>query len=358
MLMTSVAYCCLMLMIVGCGRSAAANPVGPAIGGFGVVPLSGTGAPLGASYFTVELRRGTTWTGRVLVRNYNGHAEQLYVNALAALTAPTTGEVYTNRLSVTRGTAAAWVHPANSHVTIAAHSSVVVPFSVQVPLSAEAGDHLAGLGFQPVRTSVSPGRFHVHLILRSVLGVLIIVRGPAVARVLPGRVSLEQAGLYGAAEAAVGVRNVGSLLAKPYMHLIITGPRGFRHSVARQLGTVLPGSSVNYPVVLGGRLLPGKYGMVSCLSIDRGSRPKCSTSTEVLGHGVGRVAVRAANGVARSRRSLGLSATYIWLLASAGGVVATGGALLFWRERRIRRALQAQLREPVSDLRGRHMRGR
>ncbi len=128
------------------------------IGGFSARPAHFSQSnPATRAYFIRRVDPGHGFTDEVVVSNSSNQTLKLHVNAVDGLTGVTSGAVYANRQDPVHK-AGLWVTPAEGEVTVGPRRSVVVPFRVQVPRSATAGDHLAGLALQnvnPVRSRAS-----------------------------------------------------------------------------------------------------------------------------------------------------------------------------------------------------------
>jgi hypothetical protein len=307
------------------------------VGGLGVRPAHfDPNDPATKAYFKRETAPGSSFTDAVVVSNSSDRPLTVYVSAVDGLTSTTSGAVYANRTDPVRETAT-WVSPSRPTVTIDPHSEIEVPFTVTVPSSAIAGDHLAGLAFEDTTPRTSGGNFSVTEVLRAVVGIQIRLPGAAAFTAAPGTPRLvEMAGTENAA-VIVPIRNTSGLLGKPKVAVTLSG-NGYRRQVSRDLDTILPGDHIDYPFVWPDDLAPGTYEIT--VSLDAGGVASASagrsTVNETLdgaanpgaSHDVTIVTRTAASGLPMVLIA-GLAA-----LALAGGVVG-GRALRSLRSRAV-----------------------
>ena len=174
---------------------------------------------------TARLRPAGHSADDVVVANTGTAPITLLVYPVDGLTGQTTGSVYANRGQPLRR-AGAWVAPAVAHITVAAGAQLDVPFTVHVPASATAGDHLAGIAFEDATATVSSGSFRIRQVTREVIGVLVRVPGAAAPRLRLGSLSLQTLPGSGLAAVVVPLANTGGDLCKPKLDVSI----GSRHA--------------------------------------------------------------------------------------------------------------------------------
>lgn len=228
------------------------------LGSFSVRPAEFNAAdPVTRAYFKLHLGSGHAYSGNVVVHNSASTPVTLYVYPVDGLTGVTSGAVYGNHSDHLRG-AGRWLTPGASEITMRPHSQRLVPFTVHVPASTSAGDHLAGLAVEDAAPSHIPGRFSIVEIFRVVIGVEIKVPGTA------GRdIQLTGLGLHALpgtrnATIVVHMRNAGGLMCKPVLSIGLRGATG-RSIVTRTLDTVLPGDSIAYPFIWPTAVSTGDY---------------------------------------------------------------------------------------------------
>jgi hypothetical protein len=236
----------------------------PAIGGFSVRPAEINPAnPVTRAYFVPTVAPGQGLTQHVVVTNSGSTVLRLRVYGVDGLTGVTSGAVYANR-GVRVRKAGRWVRPAGSLVTIAPRAQRQVAFTIRVPRSAAAGDHLAGIAFEnAVRPRRSRGRFAVIEVLRSVVGVEIEVPGRAQPRVRLQGMSFKALPGTEIPSVLVGLANSGGRLCKPTLALSLGRPGGRTRTVVRRLDTILPGDAIPYPFPWPTPLKAGSYALTA-----------------------------------------------------------------------------------------------
>lgn len=228
------------------------------IGGFGARPAHYDASnPATRAYFIRTVKRGGAFTDEVIVSNTATKPVTLRVYPVDGLTGATSGVVYGNRQDQLKG-AGQWVKPVSTLVTVPASSQVTVGFSVRVPKSAAVGQHLAGLALEDVHSGKSTGRFSVTEVLRTVVGIEVVV--PGASRSELGLHTFSIAPIEGTTypSVVVGLTNAGTNLCKPALSVSLNGPGGVQRAT-RQLDTLLPGDSIPYPFVWPHALEAGNY---------------------------------------------------------------------------------------------------
>lgn len=224
-----------------------------------------TPQPGGVDYFVLRLAPGETADENVEASNGGTAPLTEYVDPVDGLTAPSTGDAYSDRGQTLRG-AGSWVSPALATLTLPPSGSETVGFTVRVPTDARPGDHLAGLAFQDAAASTSSsGHISVTTVSRSVIGILVEVPGPASARMAVTTAQLRALPGFGTASVALKLVNDGQLLVHPALSVTLVGD-GYRGTVTRQLSTCLPGNAIVYQLAWPQRLVPGAYHVQAVLS--------------------------------------------------------------------------------------------
>lgn len=262
----------------------------PASAGFGISlrpAHANSDDPSTKAYFKPAIAPGETFTDEVIVTNTGDAPITLAVSAVDGLTAPTSGAVYGNRQDQVRETGA-WVSPATGTVTVAPHAELAVPFTVKVPEGARPGDHLAGIAFEDVNPSSAGGNFAVTQIVRSVMGVQVVVPGPGALALRVDDATLDSLPGVGAGSVLVKLGNVGTRLGKPGLSVALSGPNGYQRTVARTLDTILPGDSIAYPLPWPDVLQPGDYSITATATAP-GAAPVVHSATTKLEDALGGV---------------------------------------------------------------------
>jgi Bacterial protein of unknown function (DUF916) len=296
------------------------------IGGFGARPAHyDANNPATRAYFIRTVARGGSFTDQVIVSNTAAKPVTLRVYPVDGLTGATSGVVYGNRQDQLQG-AGQWVTPVTTLVTVPASSQATVGFRVRVPKSAGTGQHLAGLALEDVHSGKSTGRFSVTEVLRTVVGIEVVVPGPSRSRL--GLHSFSIAPIEGTSypSVVVGLTNAGTNLCKPALSVSLNGPGGAQRAT-RQLDTVLPGDSIPYPFVWPHALAAGNY-TADITATGCGPRVTLHGSTSL-----GAKLVRSTVPPGDVRPSSGGSTVPWWPIALVGfGGIVVGA--LFGRRRR------------------------
>jgi hypothetical protein len=296
------------------------------IGGFGARPAHyDSSNPATRAYFIRTVRRGGSFTDQVVVSNTETKPVTLRVYPVDGLTGATSGVVYGNRQDQLKG-AGQWVTPASTQVTVPARSQSTVGFNVKVPNSAGVGQHLAGLALEDIHSGKSSGRFSVTEVLRTVVGIEVVV--PGVSRSRLGLQNFSIAPIEGTTypSVVVGLTNAGTVLCKPALSISLKGPGGVQRAT-RQLDTVLPGDSIPYPFVWPHSLAAGNY-------VANITATGCGPRVTLHGRAsLGAKLVRSTVPPADVRPSSGGSTVPWWPIALVGfGGIVVGA--LFGRRRR------------------------
>ena len=222
----------------------ATSPAAPAGGEVSLQPLHpSTATP---SYFTFNEGAGTTITDALVIKNHTAASVSLIVSPVDGLTGQTSGAVYANRQDKVFK-AGLWVTPSVSALTLAGNTSRTVSFTVTIPKTATAGDHLAGIAVENTVPVQSSNGFAIKQILRNVIGVRVIVPGKATFIPKLSSLGIEQIGATGIGSVTVGLANSGLQLAKPTLTVALNGPSGYARTLKRNLDTILPGDTITYP---------------------------------------------------------------------------------------------------------------
>jgi hypothetical protein len=232
------------------------------IGGFGARPASiDPHNPATRAYFIIDSKAGGTRREAVIVTNDGATPVELAVSAVDGLTGVTSGVVYANA-GVAVKQAGAWVTPAVSQVRVPPRSSLRVHFAVKIPSSAQPGDHLAGLALQALQPSESGRRFSVKVVMRTVIGIELQVRGAATPRIQMFSVALAPLPGTQVPSAVVTLEDVGRRLCQPRLTVVVKG-QGAPRSATQTLGTILPGDKIAYPFKWPDSLSHGRYAVTA-----------------------------------------------------------------------------------------------
>jgi hypothetical protein len=204
-------------------------------------------------YFYLSADPGTTLKDKVTIANKTGRPLTFRLYAADAYnTARDGGFAVRTRKEKQRGVGA-WAKPAKSRVTVPAHGSVTVPFTLRVPERAEPGDHPGALVALDERIDAGEGAVEVGV--RRAVGARIYLRvgGPTVSAIAVEkvRVTHHQPLVPGMGDSTATVsytlHNTGNVTLNPKVELRAEGLFG-RTLLARDLSKIpselLPGQRV------------------------------------------------------------------------------------------------------------------
>ena len=291
-------------------------------------------------YYIFNSSPGAVIHGEAKVVNVSSVAGEAKLFAVDATTGQTSGAVYESE-GAPRRKVGSWIKLGANTLTLGAHQGAQVAFSVAVPSSAQGGQYLGGLVVAPVKpTSTSTSKrgshtFHVNIQEIAVVAVEVNLPGARVHKLNITGVSAS--GRPGYQTVLVGLADTGNSLLKGKGKLAVT--RGARTVLnqAFPLDTMVPGTSIDYPVyVRGARLPPGRYLADVSISytgphVVQGTFPFTISSKQVrqtFGSSVPLGAPIAA--------SKGSSSVPIWAIvlgALALVAISIGGSALFFRRR-------------------------
>lgn len=280
--------------------------------------------PASRAYFKRRVAPGASFADDVIVANGGSTPVTLLVYPVDGLTGQTSGSVYANR-GRPRRKAGAWVHVSVTRITVQPGTEARVDFTARVPTGAAPGDHLAGIAFEDTDVPTSTGRFQVRQILREVVGVLIRVPGPAQARLQLGRMSLRTLPGTRLGSVVVGIGNVGRLLCKPRLSVSLAS-RTARERIDRQLDTILPGDTIDYPLILRHGLKPASYALQA-----RATCPQSTTAADarvLLGSHL--LGTTDPPTTAATIVKVGSSGLPLWMVGALASLTAVVGAGAGW----------------------------
>jgi Bacterial protein of unknown function (DUF916) len=263
-----IAISILLLFTVAAGAAqAAAAPKAPS---FALRPLKYDPAlPETKSYFVLDTSAGAVIADRIRVTNVGNLTGTVKLYPVDATTGQTSGTVYKNA-SAPRRDAGSWIALAQSTLTLAPHESRVVSFRVTVPAGASPGDHVAGIVADNQTLTQRPdgGAIRIKIKHLTVSAVVVRVAGPASAGLSVGRATAT--GGHGFQYLHIALANTGGVMIKPAGMLLIE--RGGKTVLRKPLtlDTLIPHTSIAYPVSLPAALKPGDY--TASVSLRYGNR--------------------------------------------------------------------------------------
>jgi hypothetical protein len=212
------------------------------------------------SYFVAVERPGQTYTNSIRISNLGKQTGTALLYAVDATTGATSGAVYLDRTKPRRGVGA-WITLGARSVTLAPGKSEIVPVTVHVPAGTAPGDHLGGIVAENEALTSSSGKGALQIKIRhlTIAAMLVQVPGKAPARMQIGGVIA--GGQHGYQYVYVHLKNAGAVATKPTGRLLISDASGKDvASRALTLDTFLPGTTIDYPVLLPAQALsPGNY---------------------------------------------------------------------------------------------------
>lgn len=224
------------------------------------------------SYFVAVAAPGTTFRNSVRVVNTGKATGTAYLYAVDATTGKTSGAVYLDRTKPRRGVGS-WVTLGEASVRLGPGESRVVPVSVVVPANARHGDHLGGIVAENAALTQASGRGALRIRVRHLTIAAVEVQVPGTAAARGDVTRVFAGGENGYQYVYLHLKNTGLLTSKPAGRLLVRdGGGAVVASRPLELDTFLPGTQIDYPVLLPGKALgPGTYHAVVTLSF--GSTP-------------------------------------------------------------------------------------
>jgi hypothetical protein len=275
------------------------------------------------SYFTLRVKAGSTVTDGIIIANHSDAPINLVISPVDGVTGQTSGSVYANRQDPVRK-AGQWVTPSLTSLDLQPQTQRTITFAVKVPVGASAGDHLAGVAVENTVPTSSSNGFAIRQILRNVIGVRVIVPGPATCKPSLTSLGIGQIGLTGIGAVNVTLGNAGTQLAKPRLTVALIGPNAYHKRLSRDLDTVLPGDTITYPFAWPDKLVKGSYDVTATMT--------CSNTSVTLHSKVELGA--ALKGVAPSKADAVIAvpkgglAWWAWALIGLGVLGAFGFILM------------------------------
>jgi hypothetical protein len=239
---------------------------------FAVVPVADAAAPAAVfglraagnpklGYFVYSAAPGRAIAGAVIVSNTGTKRGSVRLYATDGTTGDTTGTVYMTDDHPTR--AGAWIQLATSSVTLAPGKFRRVGFTVHVPGSASPGEWVGGVvaesteARQSGRTKQKAG---VKIRIRNQTIIAVQVNVPGKRRAAFSIGSVKTGGQRGFQQLIVHLANTGNVLRKPSGKVEVVKAGHLVETLPFVMDTVLPQTSIDYPILLKRALTPGSYG--------------------------------------------------------------------------------------------------
>ena len=235
----------------------------PAQASFALRPVKYDPAlPQTKSYFIFAAQRGAMLSGRVRVTNVGAVTGTVYLYAVDATTGQTGGAVYLARGNPRLDTGS-WIRLAIGKAVLRRGQSLIVPFTVQIPQRARAGDHLGGIVAEnaQITGSSGPGKgaaLQIRIRHLTIAAVQVTLPGRQLKHVAATGVNAGGSRNY--QQLFLHLRNQGTVMVKPHALLVVRNATGLLvldRSI--QFDTFLPQTQIAYPVFLRKALTPGTY---------------------------------------------------------------------------------------------------
>lgn len=330
------------LVLLACAVAAALWIVPAALAGeasFALRPVTFRPAlPATQSYFIFDSRRGATIRSEVRVTNVGTVPGTALLYAVDATTGRTSGAVYRSG-AARRRDVGRWVALSARRITLGPQESRIVSFRVVVPRRARAGEHLGGIVAQNLAVQTGPatkvgkkGGFRIRLRHLTIVAVEVTLPGRRIERVAVTGTRPGSEGGFPAVE--IGLVNAGNVIVKPHLRLHITDENGKALLDRRVvLDSLVPETSISYPVILRRSLPTGSYRADVSLDYGRGVTTHVMRPMRVKGQTAQTYTSAAPPPSAASddgNSSNGISNRIPWILAAAGflaGLFGVGFAL-------------------------------
>ncbi|MET8407190.1 DUF916 domain-containing protein [Streptomyces sp. NPDC005195] len=237
-------------------------------------------------YFILSADPGTTVRDKVTVTNKTGAPLAFRLYAADAYNTARDGGFAVRTAKERQREVGAWARPARSRVTVPAHGSVTVPFTLRVPERAEPGDHAGALVALDER--IDPGSGGVAMGVQRAVGARIYLRvgGPTVPAlaVEKVRISHHQPLVPGTgistATISYTLHNTGNVTLDPRVRLKAEGLFGrtlLSRGLTRIPAELLPGQRVRLSEPWRGAPQLD-WGDVTLTASAQGTRQSASTS--------------------------------------------------------------------------------
>jgi len=201
------------------------------------------------------LTPGKTYADAVTVTNDTAAALTFHLYAADAINTPGGGLSLRRRTDVQRDIGA-WIKLPVATLTVAAHRSVVVPFTILTPAQAAPGDHVGGIVAENTQ-GVTSRSGSVPITIVQAVGVRVYGRvvGPLHPRLALPQMSLSTTGsLATQFDGKVGARvtfrvhNAGNTILSPVAQVVLSTPFGTAAQKRFIVNDLLPGNSLDYSV--------------------------------------------------------------------------------------------------------------
>jgi hypothetical protein len=233
----------------------------PGAASFALIPEHyDSGLRASQSYFVADLGAGRTYRNSVRVRNLGSRTGTALLYAVDATTGQTSGAVYLDRTKPRVGVGS-WVTLGRRSLTLAPGQSTIVQVTVHVPAEARPGDHLGGIVAENEALTAASGKGALQIRIRHLTIAAMLVQVPGKGPTQMQVSAVKAGGEHGYQYVYVRLRNMGAFATKPTGKLLILDSSGKKVAARTlKLDTFVPGTEIDYPVLLPKRALPpGSY---------------------------------------------------------------------------------------------------
>jgi hypothetical protein len=217
--------------------------------------------PASQSYFILDAQPGQTTGRAVRVQNRGAAVGTVHLYPVDGTTGQNSGAVYLSETDP-RADVGAWIAIDGTAYTLNPGESRDVPFTVTVPSSPRAGQHLGGIVAEDTAlktNGVRGGGASATIKTQTIMAVQVTVPGPTVEHLAVTGVTA--GGDAGRQLLLLGLRNEGTTMVAPTGTLVVTNAQGAEvQNLPLKLDKVLPATAIQYPVAVQTKALDaGEY---------------------------------------------------------------------------------------------------
>lgn len=269
-----VPFMLLLGLLVGVPAARADDPAPQ----FGIRPANPTAETATGGYFTLKAQPGETVKDAVLVANPGTVPVKILLYAVDATSGQNGGAVYMNN-DDPRKDVGAWITLEQASVDVPPQKQTTVNFTMALPKDVRTGQHLGGIVAQLVQggaaTALNPGQqsagFGITTVTRALTAMLVDVGGQPSAPSLKIN-GAQIAEVDGLPTLTLALQNDGNALIKPQGSVTVLDAAGKTvMNTALSLDTLVPQSTIAYPVQADPPATPGTYKVHATLDFGGGA---------------------------------------------------------------------------------------
>jgi hypothetical protein len=230
------------------------------------------------SYFIFNARAGTTVHSVVRVINNGTAAGTASLYPVDATTGQTSGVVFRTQNDV-QSNVGSWLSLATQHVTLAPGQSQLVPFQFTIPSTGNAGQHLGGIVVQNATPQRSTLKHELQVTVQNLAIIAVQINLPGLTSEQLSATGIQAGGTNNYQNLQLKLSNTGTMMVKGNGSLHITDTNGaLVQTMPIALDTILPDTSITYPVFVQKKVLPaGDYQASLVLQYGHGKTLNYST---------------------------------------------------------------------------------